>query len=67
MTIPWKDPIVEDTRLAGRQLASETGDDVHAFFERLRRAQQRYAPRVVDGIEPQPASTSSNPPPASAS
>lgn len=47
----WKDPIVEETRAAGQQLAAQAGGDLHAFFEHLRHAQQRYAARVVDRLE----------------
>jgi hypothetical protein len=51
MTTPWKDPIVEETRSRGQQLATEAGDDMHTYFENMRRAQERYAARVVDRIE----------------
>ncbi len=50
----WKDPIVEEARAAGRQLSAQAGEDVHVFFEHLRRAQQRYAARVVDKLEARP-------------
>jgi hypothetical protein len=46
----WKDPVVEETRAAGRQLAAQAGGDLHAFFEQLRHAQQRYAAPVVDRL-----------------
>ena len=36
MTTPWKDPIVEETRSRGQQLATEAGDDMHAYFEIMR-------------------------------
>jgi hypothetical protein len=51
MTTPWKDPIVDETRSRGQQLATEAGDDMHTFFENMPRAQERYAARVVHRIE----------------
>jgi hypothetical protein len=47
----WKDPIVEETRAAGQQLAAQAGGDRHRFFEHLRRAEQRYGTRVLDRLE----------------
>ena len=47
----WTDPIVEETRARGRQLSGAAGNDMHAYFENLRRAQERYGTRVVDRIE----------------
>lgn len=41
------DPVVEETRAAGRALEAAAPGDVHAFFELLRRAQERYRDRVV--------------------
>ena len=57
----WKDPVVEETRAVGQQLASEAGNDVHVYFERLRRAQARYAVRVVERVESHQSPTSQNP------
>ena len=41
------DPIVQEVREAGRRLASETGNDVHRFFEKLRQAQADYRKALV--------------------
>ena len=49
----WKDPVVEETHTVGQQLAS--------YFARLRRAQARYAIRVVERVESHPSPTSQNP------
>jgi len=42
-----RDPLVEESRAAGRALEEGAPGDVHAFFERLRRAQELYRDRVV--------------------
>jgi hypothetical protein len=60
MTTPWKDPIVEETRCRGQDLATEAGDDMHTFFENMRRAQERYAARVVHLIQSARATASSS-------
>ena len=41
------DPIVEEVRRAGEELAAEAGNDVHRFFEKLRMAQASYAENLV--------------------
>lgn len=41
------DPIVEEVRKAGEQLASGAGNDVHRFFEKLREVQRGYARPLV--------------------
>ena len=61
MTAVWKDPIVEETRSKGQQLATEAGNDIHAYFEQLRRAQQRYAPRLVERLGAEPGSVAPRP------
>lgn len=61
MSTPWTDPIVEETRARGRQLATAAGNDMHAYFEHLRRVQEHYAARVVDRIESAGQSASAGP------
>jgi hypothetical protein len=41
------DPIVDAVRKAGAKLASESGNDVHRFFEKLRHAQKGYGKPLV--------------------
>lgn len=41
------DPIVKEVRDAGAKLAEEAGYDLHRFFENLRKAQAKYADRLV--------------------
>jgi hypothetical protein len=35
----WKDPIVEEVRQAGAEIARKTGNDLHRLCEHLRAAQ----------------------------
>ena len=46
-----KDPIVEETRAARRQLNAEFGDDLEALFEYLKDIERQNADRVVK-LEP---------------
>lgn len=41
------DPIVQEVREAGQRLASEAGNDVHRFFDKLRKAQSGYGKPLV--------------------
>jgi len=41
------DPIVDEVRKAGERLASEAGNDLHRFFEKLRQAQEGYGKSLV--------------------
>lgn len=41
------DPVVEEVRKAGNRLASDAGNDVHRFFEKLRQAQAAYGRQLV--------------------
>jgi len=41
------DPIVQEVRKAGQLLASEAGNDVHRFFDKLREAQAGYEKPLV--------------------
>ena len=42
-----KDPIIEEVRKAGEQIAQEAGYDVHAFFNLLREREKLHATRIV--------------------
>jgi hypothetical protein len=44
-----KDPIIEEVRKAGENLAKESGYNVHSFFNLLREREQRHASRLVSG------------------
>jgi hypothetical protein len=41
------DPIVKEVREAGAKLAAKAGNDVHRFFQNLRKSQKRYAKPLV--------------------
>lgn len=47
-----KDPIIEETRKAGEDLARLAGFDVHVFFNLLRECEQRHVSRVVSRQPP---------------
>ncbi|MEI6705117.1 MAG: hypothetical protein WCL71_16550 [Deltaproteobacteria bacterium] len=42
-----RDPIIEEVRKAGENLAREAGYDVHTFFNMLRERENSHAARVV--------------------
>jgi len=41
------DPVVDEVRKAGEEMAREAGFDLHTLCERLREAEQRHPERVV--------------------
>jgi len=41
------DPIVEEVRKAGRELAEEAKGDLRQFFTNLRQAQEKYRDRLT--------------------
>ncbi len=43
----WKDPIVEEVRKAGEELAKQANYDLHTFFENLRRNEKKRNVKVV--------------------
>ena len=49
------DPIVKEIREAGARLAAKAGNDVHRFFENLRKAGRRYGKPLVQ--KPVPSDT----------
>lgn len=47
----WQDPIVEEVRKAGEELARRANYDLHTFFENLRKNQNKRNARVVSRIK----------------
>ena len=43
----WKDPIVEEVRGAGAEIARKAGNDLHRLCEKLRAAQAASGSRPV--------------------
>jgi hypothetical protein len=43
----WKDPIVDEVRKAGEQLAKEAKYDLHTFFENMRRNEKKRKVKIV--------------------
>lgn len=52
-----KDPIVEETRAARRELHDEFGGDMAALFQYLKKLEAENSDRLVK-LEPKPAITS---------
>lgn len=42
-----KDPVVEEVRRAGAELAKAAGNDLHRFCEKLRKAERAHQDRLV--------------------
>ena len=47
----WQDPIVEEVRKAGEELARRANYDLHTFFENLRKSQSKRNARVVSRVK----------------
>jgi hypothetical protein len=47
----WQDPIVEEVRKAGEELARRANYDLHTFFENLRKNQNKRNARVVSRVK----------------
>ena len=47
----WKDPIVEEVRKAGEELARRANYDLHTFFENLRKNEKKRKARVVSRVK----------------
>jgi hypothetical protein len=45
--IMWKDPIVEEVRKAGEELARRANYDLHTFLENLRKNEKKQNAKVV--------------------
>ena len=46
----FPDPIVEEVRKAGKQLAEEAHGDPGQFFANLRQAQEKYKDRLINRL-----------------
>ena len=55
-----KDPIIEEVRKAGENLAREAGYNVHSFFNLLREREKLHVARVVSLTPPKHADMYSN-------
>lgn len=53
-----RDPIVEETRAARKEIVEECGEDIHAFFEHMRARERQHIEDVVTLApnEPEPDS-----------
>lgn len=47
----WKDPIVEEVRKAGEQLAKQAEYNLHVFFQNLRENEKKRKAKVVSKIK----------------
>ncbi|MGR3309884.1 MAG: hypothetical protein ACUZ77_03835 [Candidatus Brocadiales bacterium] len=47
----WQDPIVQDVRNAGEELARQANYDLHTFFQNLRKKEKKCNPKVVSRAE----------------
>ena len=47
----WKDPIVQEVRKAGEELAEEANYSLRDLFQRLRDNEKKSNPKVVAGIK----------------
>ena len=43
----WKDPIVQDVRKAGEELAKKANYDLHLFFQNLRNNEKKQDYKIV--------------------
>ena len=46
----WQDPIVQDVRKAGEELAKQANYDLHTFFQNLRNNEKKESFKVVSQI-----------------
>lgn len=46
----WQDPIVQDVRKAGEELAKQANYDLHTFFQNLRNNEKKENFKVVGRI-----------------
>ncbi|OGW17791.1 MAG: hypothetical protein A3G93_15270 [Nitrospinae bacterium RIFCSPLOWO2_12_FULL_45_22] len=47
----WQDPIVQDVRKAGEELARRANYNLHTFFQNLRNNEKELNPKVVSRVE----------------
>ena len=51
-SLEYEDPVVEEVRKAGEQMAREANYDLHALCERLRETERKYPERLVVPLPP---------------
>jgi hypothetical protein len=49
----WRDPIVQDVRKAGEELAKQADYDLHTFFQNLRNNEKKRKHKVVSRLRKQ--------------
>jgi hypothetical protein len=49
----WRDPIVQDVRKAGEELAKQADYDLHTFFQNLRNNEKKRKHKVVSRLKKQ--------------
>ena len=47
----WKDPIVEEVRNAGKEMQRQANNDLHTFFENLRKNEKKHKDNLVSRVE----------------
>lgn len=47
----WQDPIVQDVRKAGEELAKQANYDLHTFFQNLRNNEKKRNYKVVSRLK----------------
>jgi len=47
----WKDPIVQDVRKAGEELAKQANYDLHTFFQNLRNNENKRNYKIVSRLK----------------
>jgi len=55
--IMWRDPIVQDVRKAGEQLAKQANYNLHTFFQNLRINEKKRGYKIVTRIDDKAIST----------
>ncbi len=53
----WRDPIVQDVRKAGEQLAKQANYNLHTFFQNLRINEKKRGYKIVTRIDDKAIST----------
>ena len=49
----WRDPIVQEVRKAGEELAKQANYDLHTFFQNLRNNEKKRKHKVVSRLSKQ--------------
>jgi hypothetical protein len=47
----WKDPIVQNVRKAGEELAKKANYDLHIFFQNLRNNENKQKHKIVSRVK----------------